>query len=534
MTSCQAYRLERLTGLVGLNEQRFLVAADPSNAESTFGMIAGFTELSATEAAAMIENDQVIGFGGFTPAGSPKAVSREIAQRALDEHSAGRPFSIGVITGASTGPSLDGVLATSDAVKFRTPYQSDPELRQRINTGRTQFFDMHLSQLPQAVRYGFLGPIDWAVVEVCDIRPSGEVTLTSSVGAAPTFLHCAKRVILELNHRHPKSLRGFHDIYEPKDPPKRTHIPIYRPDDRIGTETVFIDPAKIVGVVETDLDDEASAFDEPTETTRRIGENVAGFLADELRAGRIDPDFLPIQSGVGNVANAVLFAMGRHAGIPPFRMYTEVIQDSVIQLMREGRILFASGSSLTVSHEVLRDFYRDLEQFRGKILLRPQEISNHPEVVRRLGVISINTAIELDLYGNVNSTHVLGRKMMNGIGGSGDFTRNAYISIFTCPSLVKGGKISPIVPMVSHLDHSEHSVQVLVTENGVADLRGHSPHERARLIIEHCAHPEYQPLLRAFLEQGGNAHTPQRFDTAYALHRAFLAEGDMRAASLGR
>jgi len=189
-------------------------------------MIAGFPVLTAAEAAAMIDNDDVIGFGGFTPAGSPKAVSRELAARAIREHEAGRPFSIGVITGASTGPSLDGVLAASDAIKFRTPYQSDPELRKRINTGRTQFFDMHLSQLPQAVRYGFLGEIDWAVVEVCDVRPGGEVTLTSSVGAAPTFLHRAKRVILELNHRHPAALRGFHDIYDPEDPPARTHIPI--------------------------------------------------------------------------------------------------------------------------------------------------------------------------------------------------------------------------------------------------------------------------------------------------------------------
>jgi acetyl-CoA hydrolase len=457
-------------------------------------------------------------------------VSRELAARAIEEHAAGRPFSIGVITGASTGPSLDGVLAASDAIKFRTPYQSDPELRKRINTGKTQFFDMHLSQLPQAVRYGFLGKLDWAVVEVCDVLPGGEVTLTSSVGAAPTFLHRAKRVILELNHRHPAALRGFHDIYEPEDPPTRTHIPIYRPEDRIGTETVMIDPSKIAGIVETDMDDEVGAFDEPSESTKQIGKNVAEFLAEELRSGRISPDFLPIQSGVGNIANAVLSALGSHPDIPPFRMYTEVIQDSVIQLMRENKILFASGSSLTVSNEVLRGLYRDLEQFRGKILLRPQEISNHPEVVRRLGIISINTALELDLYGNVNSTHVMGRQMMNGIGGSGDFTRNAYISIFTCPSLVKGGKISPIVPMVSHLDHSEHSVQVIVTEHGVADLRGHSPHERAELIIERCADPQYRPLLREYLRLGGSAHTPQTFENAYALHRAFLADGDMRSA----
>jgi acetyl-CoA hydrolase len=493
-------------------------------------MISGFPVLTAADAAAMIGNDDVVAFGGFTPAGSPQAVSRELAARAIEEHKAGRPFSIGVITGASTGPSLDGVLAASDAIKFRTPYQSDPELRKRINTGKTQFFDMHLSQLPQAVRYGFLGDLDWAVVEVCRVEPGGEVTLTSSVGAAPTFLHRAKRVILELNHRHPATLRGFHDIYEPEDPPARTHIPIYRPEDRIGSETVMIDPSKIAGIVETDLDDEAGLFDEPTGTTMQIGKNVAEFLAGELRLGRISPDFLPIQSGVGNIANAVLFALGSHPDIPPFRMYTEVIQDSVIQLMRENRILFASGSSLTVSSGVLRDLYRDLERFRGKILLRPQEISNHPEIVRRLGVVSINTALELDLYGNVNSTHVMGRQMMNGIGGSGDFTRNAYISIFTCPSLVKGGKISPIVPMVSHHDHSEHSVQVIATEHGVADLRGHSPHERAELIIERCADPQYRPLLREYLSLGGAAHTPQTFASAHAFHRAFLADGDMRSA----
>lgn len=495
--------------------------------------ISGFAQLTAAEAAALIKDNDVLGFGGFTPAGSPKAVSREIARRAIEEHSAGRPFSIGVITGASTGPSLDGVLAKSDAVKFRTPYQSDPDLRKRINTGRTQFFDMHLSQLPQAVRYGFLGGMDWAVVEACDIKPTGEVTLTSSVGASPTFLHKAKRVIIELNRRHPGALRGFHDLYEPEDPPTRTHIPIYHPADRIGTETVMVDPSKIAGVVETDLDDEVAGFDEPNEVTRRIGNNVADFLAGELRAGRIAPDFLPIQSGVGNIANAVLFAMGGHPDIPAFGMYTEVIQDSVIKLMRDGHIKFASGSSLTLSNETMRGLYRDLEQFRGKLLLRPQEISNNPEVVRRLGIISINTALELDLYGNVNSTHVMGRQMMNGIGGSGDFTRNAYISIFTCPSSVKGGNISPIVPMVSHLDHSEHSVQVIVTEQGIADLRGHSPLERSRLIIENCAHPDYRQMLESYVALGGEAHTPQSFDNAYALHRAFLADGDMRKAVIG-
>jgi acetyl-CoA hydrolase len=80
----------------------------------------------------------------------------------------------------------------------------------------------------------------------------------------------------------------------------------------------------------------------------------------------------------------------------------------------------------------------------------------------------------------------MGRQMMNGIGGSGDFTRNAYLSIFTCPSTAKGGKISTIVPLVSHMDHSEHSVQIVATEYGIADLRGRSPYERAVLIVNNC------------------------------------------------
>jgi acyl-CoA hydrolase len=159
--------------------------------------------------------------------------------------------------------------------------------------------------------------------------------------------------------------------------------------------------------------------------------------------------------------------------------------------------------------------------------MRPQEISNHPEVIRRLGLISINTAIEVDLFGNVNSTHIMGRQMMNGIGGSGDFTRNAYLSIFICPSSAKGGKISTVVPWVSHVDHSEHSVQVIVTEHGIADLRGRSPHERAEMIIEHCAHPEFRNELHGYLRLVRGGHTPHTLRAAFAFHCRFLDTGDM-------
>ena len=244
-------------------------------------------------------------------------------------------------------------------------------------------------------------------------------------------------------------------------------------------------------------------------------------------AGRIPKEFLPIQAGVGNIANAVLGAIGENPHIPPFTMYTEVIQDSVVGLMKEGRVTFASGCSLTVGADKLQDIVDHIDFFRSRIVLRPQEISNNPEVARRLGLITINTALEADIYGNINSTHVLGTKMMNGIGGSGDFTRNAYISIYTTPSTAKGGLISSFVPMVSHLDHSEHSVKVIVTEQGIADLRGKSPIQRAEEIINNCVAPEYKPMLREYLSLCKKAHTQHNLALAFGMHRQFAETGSM-------
>ncbi len=487
-----------------------------------------FPILSPAEAAALIRHGDTVAFGGFTPAGTPKEIPCALAARASAEHAAGRPFQIGVITGASTGPSLDGVLAQADAISFRTPYQSDPHLRKAINAGRTRFFDLHLSQLAQHVRTGALGPLHWTVIEAADLTPDGRVVLTSGVGAAPTFARCGERILIELNRRHPAGLLGLHDLYEPLDPPRRGAIPLYTVSDRVGQPWLQLDPAKIAGVVLTDREDEIGAFAEPDAITTRIGENVANFLAAELRSGRIPTEFLPLQSGVGDIANAVLGALGAHPGIPRFSMYSEVLQDATLALLRQGKLAFASGCSLTLSPPALRALYADLPSLRDRLVLRPQEISNHPEIVRRLGIISVNTAIEADLQGNINSTHLFGQTLVNGIGGSGDFTRNAYLSIFSCPSIQKAGKISTIVPLVTHADHSEHSVQIVVTEQGVADLRGKDPHQRARLIIDNCAHPEYRDQLHHYLELTKAGHTPQSLSLAFAMHRQLARHGDMR------
>jgi succinate CoA transferase len=484
--------------------------------------------MTAEEAASFVKHGDNVGFSGFTPAGSPKAVPTAIGERAKAEHAKGNPFKIGMFTGASTGDSLDGALARANAIAFRTPYQSNSDLKALLNAGDTNYFDMHLSQIAQELRYGFLGKIDIAVIEACDVTEQGEIIPTTGVGIAPTVARLADKIIIELNHKHPKTLRGVHDLYEPMDPPHRQAIPIFNVDDRCGKEFIKVDPSKIIGVVETNRPDEVGGFAAVDAVTAKIGENVANFLAGQIKSGVIPKDFLPIQSGVGNIANAVLGSLGANPDIPPFKMYTEVIQDSVIQLMKEGNVTFASGCSLTISPSVLEEVYANFDYFRDKFILRPQELSNNPEVVRRLGLITINTALEVDIFGNVNSTHVLGKHMMNGLGGSGDFTRNSFFSIFTCPSVAKGGKISAIVPMVSHVDHSEHSVKVVITEQGIADLRGKSPIQRAKTIIENCVHPEYKQLLWDYIKLEEKVHTPQSLSACFGMHVQFAKSGDMR------
>ena len=490
-----------------------------------------YNYLTAEQAAELINNGDVIGFSGFTPAGCPKEVPSALAKRAEQFHAEGKEFKIGMYTGASTGDSTDGALARANAVSFRTPYQSNKDMRNSLNTpGATEYFDMHLSQLAQELRYGFLPKPNVAIIEACDLTEDGEIVLTSGVGISPTIANLADKIIIELNSRHPKALRGIHDVYEPLDPPYRKELPIYTASDRAGSPVLKVDPKKIVAVVETNRKDEVGGFTAPDEVTSRIGKYVSEFLTQEIKAGRIPASFLPVQSGVGNIANAVMFELGNNPEIPAFQMYTEVIQDAVIDLMKKGRVSFASGCSLTVTDPVLQEIYDNLDFFHDKLILRPQELSNNPELVRRMGLITINTALEADIYGNINSTHVMGTKMMNGLGGSGDFTRNAYISIFTTPSTAKGGAISAIVPMVSHIDHSEHSVKVLITEHGIADLRGTSPRQRAELIINNCVDPQFRPMMREYLAKATKGHTPTDLSSCFNMHKAFIETGDMRNA----
>ncbi len=489
--------------------------------------VSTYPRLSAEEAAALIPNGATVAFSGFGAAGSAKAVPKAIAAKARNAHKKGEPYRIRVLTGASTDNHLDEELAQAEAISWRAPYQSSPTLRKQINEQKVEYVDMHLSHLPQAMIFGFFGKIDFAVIEATEVTADGRVYLTTAIGASPTFLQYAERVIIEINHAQTVRLREMADVVVLPPPPHRNPIPIYDPMNKIGWPYAVVDPKKVVGFIETNELDNVLPFSPPDNFSIRIGEHVVRFLIDEMRVGRIPKELLPLQSGVGNVANAVMASLGAHPDIPPFYMYSEVFQDALVTLMEEGKLLGASCTSLVLSAERVTHVNERMGFFAPRIVLRSQEISNHPGLIRRLGIISINTAIEADIYGNVNSTHVYGQQIMNGVGGSGEFTRNSYLSIFMCPSISKGGKISHIVPMCPHVDNNEHSVQILVTEHGLADLRGLGPIQRSRVIIEHCAHPAYRDYLRSYVRESSGGHIPHDLARCFELHRNLMEHGAM-------
>jgi acetyl-CoA hydrolase/succinyl-CoA:acetate CoA-transferase len=231
------------------------------------------------------------------------------------------------------------------------------------------------------------------------------------------------------------------------------------------------------------------------------------------------------------VANAVLSGFMENSFFKEINIYSEVLQDAVLDLIDLGIVRSASGSSLTLSQKGRKRFFNEIYRYKEKIILRPVEISNSPEVIRRLGVIAVNTAIEVDIYGHVNSTHVMGSQMMNGIGGSGDFLRAGALTFIVTPSTAKDGKISAIVPMVSHVDHSEHSVDVVVTEYGLVDTRPLTPRQVAEEIIKKCAHPDYRDLLWDYYERAiktRSGHEPHLLDEAFSFHHRYLTTGDMK------
>ncbi|WP_439272753.1 acetyl-CoA hydrolase/transferase family protein [Pseudochrobactrum sp. HB0163] len=475
--------------------------------------------VTPAKAAALIKDGMTIGMSGFTRAGDAKAVPVAMAEQAGKN-----PFKITLITGASLGHDVDKILTEAGVLARRMPFQVDRTLRAAINRGEVMFIDQHLSETVEQLRSNQIGPVDYAIVEAIAINEDGGVIPTTSIGNSASFAILAEKVIVEINLSHPLTLEGLHDVYIPTKRPSRDPIPVVSCESRIGTPYIPIPPEKIAAIVITEQSDSASLIEPADSETAAIAGHLIRFLESEVQKGRLDLSLNPLQAGIGTIANAVLTGL-TDSPFHDLRMYSEVLQDSTFDLMDAGKLSFASASSITLSQACAERVFGNFERYKDRLILRPQEISNHPEVIRRLGIIGINTALEFDIYGNVNSTHVAGTHMMNGIGGSGDFARNAFLSVFVTKSVAKGGTISSVVPMVPHVDHTEHDVDILVTEHGLADLRGLAPRERAVVVIENCAHPDYRPQLRDYFARacargGQTPHILEEAMSWYALREA--------------
>lgn len=381
--------------------------------------------------------------------------------------------------------------------------------------------------------------IDVTVVEASCITEDGGIIPGASVGATPELVQMADKIIIEVNTATP-NFEGLHDITMTDLPPRRKPYLIMSPEDRIGTAHVPVDPDRVVAIVESTYPDQTLPNSPYDDTSNAIAEHIVEFLQHEVTKGRLPPNLLPLQSGIGNIANAVIGGLsGGKANFKHLKVWTEVLQDSFLDLFDSGNLDFATATSIRFSPEGFKRFYDGWDQYYSKLLLRSQQVSNSPEIIRRLGVIGMNTPVEVDIYAHANSTCVMGSRMLNGLGGSADFLRSAKYSIMhtpsTRPSKTDPTGVSCIVPMCTHVDQTEHDLDIVVTEQGLADVRGLSPKQRARVIIQKCAHPEYRGILQDYFDKAefeclrkGWGHEPHLLWNAFDMHKNLNENGTMK------
>jgi acetyl-CoA hydrolase len=498
--------------------------------------------IPAEEAVRLFENGMNVGWSGFGSNGCPKVVPLAVADH-VEKNGLQGKLRLNVFSGGSVQPEVENRWVRAGITDRRWPYQLGEASRQAANSGALRMGDRHLSLFAEDLLNGFYtegGRLHLAVVEATAITEEGDLVLSTTVAAAPEIVEIADRVIVELNTALP-SFEGMHDIPPLRRPGRKEPYQIRQAGDRIGTTAVRCGSAKIVAIVESTRSDDGPGMSATDEVSERIAGHVLDFFLAEVKAGRLPKNLLPLQSGIGNIGNAVVagLAKGPFTGL---QIWSEVVQDAMLEQLETGKMAFASSSGLALSNAGFRRLYEHWDVLKERLVLRPQQISNGAECIRRLGVIAMNTPLEIDVYGHANSTHANGTRLINGIGGSGDYLRNSYLSILhtpsTRPSKTDPTGITTVVPMVTHVDHTEHDLHVFVTEQGLADMRGLSPIERAQLIVARCAHPDYRPILQDYLDRAnreclarGEGHMPHLLFQVFRMHQHLAEHGTMKIRS---
>ncbi|ELY40958.1 acetyl-CoA hydrolase/transferase C-terminal domain-containing protein [Natronorubrum sulfidifaciens] len=460
-------------------------------------------------AASHVDSDAVVAVSGFGAVGYPKALPLALAD---DD----RDLELTVVSGGSVGKEIDTALVETGAIARRYPYQSRPAAREAVNDGTIAYQDRFISAVGDEVALGHLPKPDVAIVEAVAVGADWFVP-SLSIGHTAAYVRAAPKLIIEVNGSIPREIGRFHDVYERELPPNRKPIPLEHPADRIGDSRIRFDTDTLLAVVETETPDDPYSFREPSATDREIATNLATVLEAELERCSIFDDRIALQFGVGSLGNALMGALSDiDFGDRDVYYYGEVFQDGLLEMIENGTLTGASATSFALSVEGQRRLFDDIDRYSESVILRTAALSNSPALIDRFGVVGINSAVEVDLYGHVNSTHVGGSRVLNGVGGSGDFNRNSPLTITTLPSR-HGTETSCLVPMCPHVDHTEHDISVVITEQGIADLRGRSPRERSRLLIEECAHPQFVDDLEAYLErsEANGGHIPHHLESAF-------------------
>jgi succinyl-CoA:acetate CoA-transferase len=477
---------------------------------------------TADETALLFRDGMLVATTGNPFMGYPRAVFTALIERMKREGG----IVIDLLSAGPLGPEVEDAIIDAGGIRTKIGAVGTDKMRDAINQGKVKFLEGKGGQLPLQVKRGWYGPLDVAVVEAVGLTGEGHIIPTTAVYDTPEWVDAAHSVIVEINLSCPEGLEGIHDVYQ------RGSEPIPITDNalkRIGVPYIRVDPDKVKAIVISDLDLRSMPENKPDRISESIGRHILDFFHREIRAGRLPEPLPPLEVGVGALVENVLRTIGT-SDFRDLRLNLPSITDPVIDIIARGKVQWATGTALRLTSEVWKRFTANLDEYKKKIVLRPVSISSCPELIQRLGVIAINGCLEMDIQGQVNSSHVLGTRILTGIAGSYDYSRNGLYSIFVGPSTARGGKISAIVPSVAHVDHTEHDVDILVTEQGLADLRGLDPREKAETIIRHCAHPDYREMLSEYLARAQKepGHIPVLLEESHSFHTRLKRTGSMK------
>ena len=475
---------------------------------------------SVAKATEIIVDGMTVAMSGYAMAGYPKAIPEELVRRKNE----GLKLSINLITGANV-PWLDALLGGAEIISGRAPMCQSKVLSSQVNTQKVYFVEQQMCKMPRLLRSHSFGNIDVVVVEALAVTEDGLIP-TTSVGLTKYLMEAANEIIVEINSAQPEILFGLHDVYIPKPAPATEPIPLTSCTDRIGSAFIPFDVSKIKFIVETDKPENTVSLTTCLPESRKIAENLFSFFEKEYHTknGGVIP---PIQMGFGNIADAVADLL-QTSEFNNLEFFCGGISENILELLKNGKAFGVSTAGITMNENAGK-ILEQIPDVHKKLILRNGDMINNAEIIGRLGIVALNTGIEIDIYGNVNSSHIGGKSVVNGIGGGANFAQNAGLSVMLISSLSKGGAISNIVPMVSHQDICEHDIDVVITENGYADLRGLDDLQRAEAIISNCAAEEYQHQLLDYFEASKElgGHHPQNPQMAFRWYERLQETGAM-------